>query len=132
MLDRKFVKYEAVQPSAPAPPSVNEYSDLQQQLNHAHKFRLYKINEVQKERDKRASLAKKYQRDVNVPWFQLFNRIGLCWTVCSWDRTILKAVISTLNVIIIEGTALTKSGLYVARNVVCGKELSYYCIHICS
>ena len=59
----------------PAEPNINyrtnnRSNERSERSEHANNFRLHKINDVQKiletERDKRANLAKKYQRCINV------------------------------------------------------------------
>lgn len=114
------------EPSAP-----NVYVDIDNPSRAplgGHAYRLKKINEIQKdlqvERDRRASLAKKYQRSVNI-------LSGLCYTfeLASAGTgiagvTLLTTVLATPVVIAMEGVAFGVGGLGFVGNLLCDKVLS--------
>jgi hypothetical protein len=79
---------------------------------------------LETERDKRASLAKKYQRGINV-----LTGLSYACEVATIDLgttgvALLSTVIATPVVIAMEGVALGTGGISVAFNLVCDKVLS--------
>ena len=123
-----------IQPTAPSLyPDLSQHQNTQQNelleppLS-SQQFRLHKINELQKqleeERDNRASLAKKYQRGINVfsgvSYSLEIGAIGLGTA----GITLLSTVIATPIVIGMEGVALGLGGLSVVGNLICDKILA--------
>ena len=95
---------------------------------HANNFRLHKINEVQKiletERDKRANLAKKYQRCINVmSGFAYGFDIGAVGLGTA-GIVLLTTIVATPIVMAMEGVALAAGGLSAASNLICDKVLA--------
>ena len=125
---------EPLQPTAPltsfveprAAPQVNIYSNVDE--TKAQSFRLHKINEIQKllesERDRRESLAKKYQRGINilsgVSYANELAAVGLGVAGVS----LLSTVVATPIVIVMEAVALGAGGLSVVGNLICDKVFS--------
>jgi hypothetical protein len=96
--------------------------------NTAHTFRLHKINEILKileaERDKRSSLAKKYQRGINVLTGLSYGREAATIGMGTAGVAVLTTVIATPVVIAMEGVALGTGAISVEFNLVCDKVLS--------
>ena len=95
---------------------------------HAKNFRLNKINEVQKiletERDKRANLAKKYQRGINVmSGFSYGFDIGAVGLGAA-GIALLTTIVAAPIVMAMEGVALAAGGLSAASNLICDKVLA--------
>jgi hypothetical protein len=94
----------------------------------AHTFRLHKINEILKileaERDKRSSLAKKYQRGINVLTGLSYGCEAATIGLGTAGVALLTTVIATPVVIAMEGAALGTGAISVAFNLVCDKVLS--------
>jgi hypothetical protein len=94
----------------------------------ANDFRLHKINEVQKvleaERDKRSTLAKKYQRGINVMSGIAYGLEVATVGLGTAGVALLTTVVATPVVIAMEGVALSAGGLSVTFNLICDKVLS--------
>jgi hypothetical protein len=94
----------------------------------AHAFRLHKINEILKileaERDKRSSLAKKYQRGINVLTGLSYGCEAATIGLGTAGVALLTTVIATPVVIAMEGVALGTGAISVVFNLVCDKVLS--------
>ena len=131
-----YPNLEPLQPSAPLtssfasaapltsfvePRLTNSYINIDE--TKAQSFRLHKINEIQKllesERDRRESLAKKYQRGINilsgVSYANEIAAVGLGVAGVS----LLSTVIATPIVIVMEAVALGAGGLSVVGNLIC-------------
>jgi hypothetical protein len=118
--------YPSLEPlSATAP---NAYDNLPEGNQPAHTFRLHKINEILKileaERDKRSSLAKKYQRGINVLTGLSYGCEVATIGLGTAGVALLTTVIATPVVIAMEGVALGTGGISVVFNLVCDKVLS--------
>ena len=115
--------YPSLEPlSATAP---NAYDNLPER---GETFRLHKINEILKiledERDKRSSLAKKYQRGINVLTGLSYGCEAATIGLGTAGVALLTTVIATPVVIAMEGAALGTGAVSVAFNLVCDKVLS--------
>jgi hypothetical protein len=100
--------YPSLEPlSASAP---NAYDNLPEGGDTAHTFRLHKINEILKileaERDKRSSLAKKYQRGINVLTGLSYGCEVATIGLGTAGVALLTTVVATPVVIAMEGVAL--------------------------
>jgi hypothetical protein len=109
----------------------NAYDNLPERRNAdqpAHTFRLHKINEILKileaERDKRSSLAKKYQRGINVLTGLSYGCETATIGLVTAGVALLTTVIATPVVIVMEGVALGTGAISVECNLVCDKILS--------
>ena len=114
--------YPSLEPrSATAP---NAYDNLPD----AHTFRLHKINEILKiledERDKRSSLAKKYQRGINILTGLSYGCEAATIGLGTAGVALLTTVVATPVVIAMEGVALGTGTVSVVFNLVCDKVLS--------
>jgi hypothetical protein len=134
-MEMKSTLYPSLEPlNASAP---NAYDNLPEGQNTkrpeggvetAHTFTLHKINEILKilkaERYKRSSLAKKYQRGINVLTRLSYGceaaKIGLGTA----GVALLTTVIATPVVIAMEAVALGTGATSVMFNLVCDKVLS--------
>jgi hypothetical protein len=118
--------YPSLEPlSASAP---NAYDNLPEGNQPAHTFRLHKINEILKileaERNKRSSLAKKYQRGINVLTGLSYGCEVATIGLGTAGVALLTTVIATPVVIAMEGVVLGTGGISVVFNLVCDKVLS--------
>jgi hypothetical protein len=108
----------------------NAYDNLPEVRNAeiAPTFRLHKINEILKileaERDKRSSLAKKYQRSINASTGLSYGCEAATVGLGTAGVALLTTVIATPIVIAREGVALGTRAIIVAFNSVCDKVLS--------
>ena len=112
-----------------APPNIYQEPDEPRNNNKkANDFRLNKINEIQRvlelERDKRANLAKKYQRGNNIMAGIAYALDLAAVGLGTAGVALLTTVIATPIVIAMEGVALSAGGLSVASNLICDKVLS--------
>ena len=128
----KIAPRSDIEPIMPAPPfhsgGAEYYPRYEEPNEQAQQFRLHKINEVQKilesDLNKRASLAKKYQRGSNVV-------SGICYVfeiaavgLGTAGIALLTTVIAAPIVVAMEGIALSTGGLSVAGNLLCDKVFS--------
>jgi hypothetical protein len=117
--------YPSLEPlSASAP---NAYDNLPEGNQPARTFRLHKINEILKilkaERDKQSSLAKKYQRGINVLTGLSYGCEVATIGLGTAGVALLTTVIAIPVVIAMEGVALRTGGISVVFKLVCDKVL---------
>jgi hypothetical protein len=126
--------YPNLRPFTPtAPPNIHQEPahPLSKGVNRsteANDFRLHKINEVQKaleaERDKRSTLAKKYQRCINILSGISYGLEVATVGLGTAGVALLTTIIATPVVIAMEGAALSAGRLSVTFNLICDKVLS--------
>jgi hypothetical protein len=121
--------YPNLKPFMPtAPPNIYQEPAHPTRSTKANDFRLHKINEVQKvleaEREKRSSLAKMYQRCINVMSGISYGLEIATVGLGTAGVALLTTVIATPVVRAMEGAALSAGGLSVTFNLICDKVLS--------
>jgi hypothetical protein len=122
--------YHSLEPLKASEP--NAYDNLPEGCNAggetAHTFRLHKINEILKvidaERHRRSSLAKKYQRGINVATGLSYGCDAATIGLGTAGVALLTTVIATPVVIAMAGVTLGTGAISVAFNLVCNKVLS--------
>jgi hypothetical protein len=124
--------YPSLEPLSASAPNAYDNLPKRQNANRpddtAHTFRLHKINEILKileaERDKRSSLAKNYQRGINVLTGLSYGCEVATIDLGTAGVALLTTVVATPVVIAMDGVALGTGGISVALNLVCDKVLS--------
>jgi hypothetical protein len=126
--------YPSLEPLNASEP--NAYDNLPEERNFSetvHTLRLHKINEILKiletERHKRSSLAKKYQRGINVSTGLSYGCEAATIGLGTGGVALLTTVIATPVVIAMEGVALGTGVISVAFTLVCDKVLSITARH---
>jgi hypothetical protein len=122
--------YPSLEPLNASTP--NAYDNLPEGHNAggetAHAFRLHKINEILKileaEHDKRSSLAKKYQRGINVLTGLSYACEAATIGLGTAGVALLATVIATPVVTGMKGVTVGTGAISVVFNLVCNKVLS--------